>query len=478
MMKYLLLLVIISSTLLFGAVESWSICVVGILTVLSFIPLLVRFPYRSADQMTRKVICASAVLLAYGLFQLFPLPAALITVVHPKMGYILQMPPPVTVGERTIPGPEKREGPSSLQSPSTQTGQGFFAPPSSQSPLPQPRGFSVPSFHSFSIYPFATEVGVAYLAVYLMVFFMAAFGFDRKDELYAFLKALIIFGFILAIFGIIQKTTGTGKIYWLRELSIDRSQPFSSFVNRNHFAGWLNMIIPFALAYGFMARTVDKKIRYLFLALAMAVVLVFTLSRGGIIAFFAGVFVFSAVALAGRSSKKRLIPLFLFVLVLGISVLYIGLSPVMSRFTQVDIFHHERLTVWKAAFEGFLSFPVFGTGIGTFEYIFKMFSPPTWFFYDHAHNDYVQFLMETGIAGVCIGIIVVAVILRYVIESEWTEREAFMKAAFYGSLTTIAVHSVFDFNLRIPSNAILLAVVLGLGLALSRLNETEEEEEG
>ena len=86
--------------------------------------------------------------------------------------------------------------------------------------------------------------------------------------------------------------------------------------------------------------------------------------------------------------------------------------------------------------------------------------------------------METGIAGVCIGIIFVAVILRYVIESEWTEREAFMKAAFYGSLTTIAVHSVFDFNLRIPSNAILLAVVLGLGLALSRLNETEEEEEG
>jgi O-antigen ligase len=153
---------------------------------------------------------------------------------------------------------------------------------------------------------------------------------------------------------------------------------------------------------------------------------------------------------------------------------YIGVAPVLERFAQLDIPHHERITIWKATWRAFLDFPVFGSGFGTYEHAFKLYHPPTWFFYDMAHNDYLQLLMEAGVVGTAFVGAFLFFVARTITGAEWTQREVYLKGAFFASFTTIAVHSAVDFNLHIPSNAILLALLLGLSVSMSRLNEEEE----
>jgi len=447
-LHFSLLAIAILSTLLFGSVEPWSIAVVGIITAIVFIDFIRKFKGLSEkDVFSKHIVLASGIVFALGLFQLVPLPVSFLNLIHPKLSYLFAIPPAVTTGGM-------------------------------DPPLSVPGSMAVantPIFHALSVYPFATEMGLARLIIYLMVFLLAAFGLQTKKEVYSVMKGLAVFGFALALLGVIQKAFWDGRIYWFRTLSNPRSQPFASFVNKNHFACWINMVIPVSLGIGLMAKTIQKKVRYLFFGVAMSVIMFYSLSRGGVMSLFAGIFVFIFVMLNNRVPKKRLIPFFLFILALGIFLAYVGIMPLMQRFAQIDITTEERIVIWKATLGAFLDFPVFGSGLGTYSHIFKMYHPPTWWVYDYAHNDYLQFLLEAGCAGAVIAGLFIFAVFHMVYKSEWTEREAFLKAAFFSSAATIACHSIFDFSLHVPSNAILFSLILGLAVALGRLNSDFEE---
>jgi O-antigen ligase len=426
------------ATLLFGAVEPWSLALVGCLTAVAFVIFVARFEGLPGYETSSRTILAAAVaVFAYGIFQLVPFPAGIIRFIHPALSGLLVLPPD----------------------------------------LPTAAAVSrYPSFHSLSIYPFATEMELARIVVYLMLFATVAFGMEDRKDIHRLIRLLIIFGFILAIFGIIQKAAWNEKIYWFRTVTNPRAEPFGPFVNRNHFAGWINFVIPLALGMGLAARDMNQRVRYLLFSFVMAAALFFSLSRGGIIAFFAGVFVFVVFVLKDKVAPKRLIPVFLFITLLVIFLAYVGLSPLMKRFAQVDIPTEERILVWKATFGAFLDFPAFGSGLGTYPHVFRAYHPPTWFFYDFGHNDYLQFLLEAGIAGLAVAAIFFFSIFRVVYGTEWIERDSMLKAGLSASFTTIAVHSIFDFNLHVPSNALLLAFLLGIAVALGRLNTEHDEE--
>jgi O-antigen ligase len=117
----------------------------------------------------------------------------------------------------------------------------------------------------------------------------------------------------------------------------------------------------------------------------------------------------------------------------------------------------------------FKDFPLFGSGLGTFEHVFKIYQPEGLTgYYDHAHNDYLELLLEAGIFGVLIGGFFFFIVLRGILKKEWREREIYLKAGFLSSLATMAVHSVFDFNLHIPSNAVLFCLILGMAVSFGR----------
>ncbi|MCL5023287.1 MAG: O-antigen ligase family protein [Nitrospirae bacterium] len=420
-----LLAVVIASALLFGAVEPWSLALVAILASYAFISF--AFSARKPDGLFREEralgLSLGAVLL-YPLFQLLPLPVAALDLVHRTFGSVITIAPD-----------------------------------------------HVPAFHSISLYPFATETAFARLLIYVMVFSVAAFGTGDTRRAYLLMKALAVFGFSLALFGVIQHATWNGKIYWFRELT-QGGTPFGPFVNRNHFAGFIGMIIPLSLGVAFRSRTMEDRVLYGFFALVMAIGLFFSLSRGGIVSFFGGLLVFSFLSLTKGKSKKWLIPVFVFAVVLAVYLLFLGISPVLERFAKTEVSGEQRLAAWQGTLAAFRDFPLFGSGLGTFQHIFKVYQPDGLYsLYDHAHNDYLELLLEAGLFGTVLAALAMFFMLRVIVNIEWTGRNLYTGAALLASITTIAIHSLVDFNLHIPSNAILFSLILGLGVFFAKGEE-------
>jgi O-antigen ligase len=325
------------------------------------------------------------------------------------------------------------------------------------------------NLHPVSVYSFATEMELSRLTIYLMIFLMAAFGPRTHEQVHSMLRMLAIFGFFLALFAVTQKATWNGKLYWVRELSYNRGNPLGPFVNKNHFAGWMCMVAPLSFGIGLMSRSMSRRIRYIFFAVVMAITIFFSLSRGGIISFLLGTIILALTVVWGVSSKKSLIPVLSFVVALLGYLIYLGVSPIVQRFVQSGMSSHERLLVWSASMTAFRDFPVFGTGLGTFQHIFPMYKPDgITMFYQHAHNDYVEILLELGISGAFLMLVFLGLAGKHILYVRWRGRERYLKAAFVASLVSIAVFSLFDFNLHIPSNAILLSFILGLAVAMSR----------
>lgn len=406
------------SAMLFGSVEPWSQAIVGIASAAVFLSFAFSMKTAPASGDAREIIVTMTLLLLYPVFQLIPLPVSAVGLLHRRFTEIVSLGP---------------------------------APP---------------GFHSVTLYPFATGTELSRMLICFMVFSAAAFGVRGREKAHRVIRVLSIFGFAIALFGIIQHATWNGKIYWFRSLS-QGGTPFGPFVNRNHFAGFLGMLIPLALGIAFTSRSLEKKIMYSFFAVVMAIGLFFSLSRGGIVSFFAAVLVFSFVIFArGWSGKKLIIPVFLFVLVLAVYLLSLGISPVIERFARTDVTGEQRLAAWLGTLSAFADFPAFGSGLGTFEHVFKIYKPGSLtLLWDHAHNDYLELLLEAGIAGTVLAAIFLYFVIGAILRRDWQGRGVYMGAAFIASIAAMAVHSAVDFNLHILSNAVLFSLILGLGVA-------------
>jgi O-antigen ligase len=435
-----LLAVVIFSTLSFGAVEPWSLAIVGILTAVVFSLSALSRQEITDDPASKRCFIWGATVITYGLFQLVPLPSRWLGTLHPALLQLISIPSMagrlLASGKNLVPVEE------------------------------------IPTLHAVTIYPFATEMELSRLTIYFMIFLMAAFGPRTHEQIHSVVRVLAIFGFILALFAVTQKALWNGKLYWFRELTHGGS-PLGPFVNRNHYAGWMCMVAPLSFGVGFLSRSTGRKIRYIFFAVVMAITIFFSLSRGGIISFLAGTATLMLIIGWSTSSRKALVPISIFVMGLFVYLIYIGIAPIIQRFAQSGISSHERLSVWSAGITAFRDFPFFGTGLGTFQHVFPMYKPDgITMFYQHAHNDYIEILLELGIVGALLVLLFLGLACKHILYARWRGRERYLKAAFVASLVSMAVFSLFDFNLHVPSNAILLSFILGLAVAVSRLEQT------
>src|SRR5215216_8056212 len=135
---------------------------------------------------------------------------------------------------------------------------------------------------SLSLDPYSTRLVLVQLAT-LLIYFAATLVFvDTPHRLHVLVRTIMIFGFVLAIFGLTQSFTSPTKVYWVRELS--QSTAFGPFINRHHFAGYMELTIALPLGLLFSGAVAkEKRLLYLFAAGLMGVALVMTTSRGGII---------------------------------------------------------------------------------------------------------------------------------------------------------------------------------------------------
>lgn len=348
-----------------------------------------------------------------------------------------------------------------------------------------------------SLYPDATYGELLKLLSYIGVFFVIIAEYRTKEKIWRCMRVIVYLGAFIAVFAVVQKILWNGRLYWIYPI---RSGVWSStdyiwgpYINHNHFAGYMEMAIPLGfgliihrlskmnvprhigferrLAYVSESGELGKIVKLAFATALMSATLFISLSRGGMVGFFAAVSVFVLMTRTRRSLKDKT-GLFLWIGLLAVAVVFIAsMGAIEARFRAVsNLGKTQRAEVWTDSVKMVKDFPALGTGFGTFKAVYPIYqtrSPR--FAFEHAENDYVEALTDLGITGFGLIMAMLGVFVHAVISRWRRSRAMFAKCAGAGAVASVAAmasHGFTDFNMRIPANALLLSVIAGLAYAV------------
>ena len=275
---------------------------------------------------------------------------------------------------------------------------------------------------------------------------------------------LVTFGFLVALFAIVQQFTWNGLLYWVVPNRYG-GMVYGPYVNHSHYAGLMEMLVPLPLVFAMMTHW-PKSLRvwFAFVALIMASTIFLSRSLGGMFAFAAQMVILGLiVAFRERSRLSALLLLMIVALLVGGLVLLSpgGISERIGRLQDplAQSGAGDRLAIVRDSLKMVKARPVLGWGLGTFPEVYPSFrSFYTNFFVNEAHNDYIQLAVETGLVGFTIACWFIALIfrngLRRTVHWRTDVCSAVTLAAMIG-VSGILVHSLADFNLQIPANAAL-----------------------
>ncbi|MFP5265436.1 MAG: O-antigen ligase family protein [Blastocatellia bacterium] len=359
--------------------------------------------------------------------------------------------------------------------------------------------------HSPSMDVEATRGAVAVLIFLLASFIIGANFFVTRGRLGTLANVLVIFGLAMSVFALVQYFTWDGRIYWLRRSA---GTSFGPFVNRNHYAGYMEMLVPVPLAL-VLARGVRKEswMFYGFASAVMGLTVVVSLSRGGIVSLVAGialVVIMSAgherrrarrsqggpradgAPVARRSSVliRRAGAVAIVAAAIALGTVWIGAEGIINRASesvdqmkggdaQGELF--SRTEVWKDSWKIIRDYPIMGIGLGAYETVFPAYARNNgMLLIDYAHNDYIQVLTDAGAAGGLLALAFIVLILRAILRG-MKSNDSLLAGLAIGcgaGVCSMLVHSMFDFNLQIPSNALLF---LFLSAVVSHIATTVTE---
>lgn len=331
----------------------------------------------------------------------------------------------------------------------------------------------------WTAYAYLTRAELLRWLAYGLLFFLAAQVFRERAQLRAFAWFLMFLGFAVGLFAIVQYFTFNGKLYWFRELA-EGGLPFGPYVNRNHFAGFMELITPLGLAL-LVFRGVRRDLVPLtgLFTIVQIGALLLSASRGGIASFGFELGVLVLLVWLRRAGRVRLGLVAMVLLAAAALIAWLGVGRVLERFSQIrpgEVSMGRRVGMFKDTWRIFLDHPRTGTGLGTLVAVYpqyeRTYDGKT---VDHAHNDYVEALAETGLPGGLCGLAFVVLLFRGALSKLEDKQSHFSLALHAGALVACAgllVHSFVDFNLHIPSNALLF--LLQASLATSPTLAPEE----
>jgi O-antigen ligase len=343
---------------------------------------------------------------------------------------------------------------------------------------------------TLSLDPYATRLVLVQLTG-LLIYFVATLIFtDTPRRLRAIVRAITIFGFLLAMFGLTQSFTTDGtRVYWFRQLA--QSTAFGPFINRHHFAGYMELAIalPLGLLFSGSIESYKRPI-YAFVAMMMGVALIMTNSRGGIISLAAEILFLAVVAGPGllrgerrpraqriRSALLRAGLAFGLIAVLIGGTIAVGGSDVFTRLLGTANAADPttgRSHFWSVTVDVIKAYPVVGSGLGSFSVIYTVYDSHNGFYrLEQAHNDYLQTLADGGIIGGILGLAFLIILFGRGFARRETD-DKFRRGVATGALAgcfAVLIHSFFDFTLHTTSNALLFLILAALATQDSRVDQ-------
>jgi len=324
------------------------------------------------------------------------------------------------------------------------------------------------------------------LLVYALLFFVALNNLHKSEWAQMTLYVLVFTGTAIAIYGIVQVIAGLEHVWHFTRPEQYKGRGSGTFINPNHFAGFLGMLLPLCLASVLTGR-ISQPMRILlgYSALMLLGGVAVSMSRGGWIA--STLMLVALMGVLGWRKQFRLRG----IVVAGIAAGVMGLFFVSSQFAQTRVggatkpgtMEHvgSRIELWGAATKVWQEEKLLGVGPGHFDHRFPAHRPvrlqsrPV-----RVHNDYLNTLVDWGLVGMLLAGLMLGTMVSGIIKSwkysqrtssdlsaKTSNRAAFVLGSTAG-LGSIALHSFVDFNLHIPSNAMLAATLAGLLAAYIR----------
>lgn len=311
---------------------------------------------------------------------------------------------------------------------------------------------------------------------YFCIVFCFLTAFRSLKQKYRFLFYFCFIGFVISFFAIIKMII---QQYDLLNFAYF-SKGFGPYINRNHFAGYSNMVIPACWALIALSHERSKKILGLFFIVITGSSLFLSLSRGGILSFFFSGFLtlLFVYKLKGDSYRNKRLSFFFGLLCIFLLLWWIGIDPVLRRLSTTLHFPEEpsfinRLWLSIASLGIIREFPLFGTGLGTLKYVFGAYKTSVrQCFIDYLHNDYFQFIVECGMIGFAVFLFYVYKYFKTVFlqikRTGPSENQRYLWICSFSTAIALGVHSFVDFNMHIPANIVCFLVILSLPFDITK----------
>ena len=375
----------------------------------------------------------------------------------------------------------------------------------------------------FTLDPIGSRESLLKLAAYYIIFFLAGQLWNPPSSIpsegpsssAALGLPVTVYSFSMALFAILQFFSSHGLIYWVVRPRWG-GWVFGPYVNHNHYAGLMEMLIPVSAAYVFSKIRVHRRARvspvatplparepntlvirhsshwvlFCFLVAVPIASLLLSGSRGGLVALAAETGLMLPVLFVGSAYRPK--PVLGAALgLIGAAVMFCWLDPggLSHRLASVarvgqasEATFGERKVVALDSLKMFRAHYLEGVGAGSFETAYPLYrSFPSDLDWGHAHNDYAEALAETGLPG---GLLILAVLALFLPAAYHNFRTiqryhvartgrlsvegAWMRLGAAVGCCGLLVHSLFDFNLHIPANAAWFAFLAGIAVVHTR----------
>ena len=289
-----------------------------------------------------------------------------------------------------------------------------------------------------TVYRFATEKALINRAAYAVLFVVALQVFADSEIRQRFLRAALYAGCAIAVLSTVQYFTSDGAIYWIFRPRAGR--PFGPFVNPDHYAAFVELILPLAIYEGRR----DSRRVWLYMGMVGALYgsAIACASRAGALLVTVEIL---ALPLLGRPLHRAAKVIAISVAIAGLAVAIAGGDALWNRFQQKDPFRYRR-EILGSTLHMIRQRPWTGFGLGTYATVYPEFATfDVGATVDHAHNDWAEWTAEGGVPMLVLMLSIAIATLRPALRSGWAL-----------GIHAVFLHSLVDFPLQIPAIAALL----------------------
>ena len=318
----------------------------------------------------------------------------------------------------------------------------------------------------FSIYKHDSFYALLRLFGYIGIFYVVVNEFDRSMR-QGLVYLVISIGTTLSLFGLLQYFGLLSRSWWYPQNFLA-----STYVNHNHFAGYLELIIPVTLAV-MMAKdanspdrgsrpTTFSRLLLILASVLMIAAFILTESRGAWASLGLSLLVMLDIMFRREGRDKKRVFTLVLLTVTIIAIAYFGKDIISERLETIadteisDTSFDSRTKIWQGSIAMIRNNPLTGTGIGTFVWGFPRYRPEGLYARAHyAHNDYLHMAAEMGPAAAVIMILILALVTKEGFSEK--NQSPYIIGCAAGALS-LSLHGLIDFNFHIPANMLLFAV--------------------